>query len=764
MDIKCLKKESKKIMYTVGPQKFVIILPTRMNNKHIVRPLNIIDGYEWLCQINKSIEYDMTIDNILDIINKEYLKYNKKNIPSNGKIKSSLNTRNIDQSDNIDNIEEFIEYKKKLEQKYKNSENKPTNKTEKNLIFSNNESIKILLNEYFNLLKKYSDIKISLVDDDIYIWNLKFCKLNGSKNIIQMKKLKELYGYQYIEINLKFNQNLYPSYPPYIELIRPILLDNFMFKLTQLKMINIEYWTPCRSIEFIINKLKKILENNLNIDFNSQSNKIDHNIISHTNLEFLIAKLRSLADKCEDTLDDEEYIKINNIINTPLNYKNAPKSSKTVWESGIGFGSGHEKEWDPKDYIKMCNERCNQIRQIFKNINTYLKTHKSESCFNIINSSIIIPFIISHLDNYKDIGFDVEAYKLIIELLVISACEEGLIIFTNQKNLMYNKLKSIYNDIISAKKITDKLNVQDNNIIDDICINLTQIFSIVDTFIEMKVTKKKDENKGQKKKSKVKNIVELYPKKMEQYRFTDCKFDERFSINTNTLEASRKCAIRLRREMALFNELPISYNSSIFVRIDENNATKMKVLITGPDNTPYDSGCFIFDVHTPSEYPNCNPKMLFVNNGSKRFNPNLYNCGKVCLSLLGTWGTNQWNNKTSTLYQLFISVQSQILVENPYFNEPGYEKYTGENGKKRSEEYNDNIRAYTTQHAIYELLQYPDAYPEFKDVIIEHFKLKKKYISNMLDKWIDMASNKHKNNIINLTEKINTELKKLSNQ
>ena len=748
MDIKCLKKESKKIMYTVGPQKFLIVLPTRINNKHVVRPLNIIDGYEWLCQINKSIEYNMTIENILDIINKEYIRRNKKNIPNNSKIKSSQNTDQL-------YIEQLIEYRKKLEQKYKNSENQsisPSVDVKKNQIFSNNESIKILLNEYFNLSKKYSDVKISLVNDDIYIWNLKFCELNGKKNITQMKKLKELYGYQYIEINLKFNQNLYPNYPPCIELVRPIILDNFMFKLTQLKMINIEYWTPCRSIEFIINKLKKILENNLNIDFNSWSNEICSNIVSHAHLEFLIAKLKSLVDECEDTLDDEKYIKINSIINITSNYKNESNLSKTVWKSGIGFGSGREKAWNPDDYIKMCNERNNQIRNIFKKINTYLKTHKSESCFNIINLSIVIPFIISHLDNYKDIGFDVEAYKLIIELIVISACKEGLVIFTNQKNLLYNKLKNIYQNIINTKKITDKLNDQNNNIIDDIYINLTQIFSSVDPLIETKI-----ENSGNKK-AKVKNVVEFYPKKMEKYRFIDCEFDDRFSINTNIFKASKKCAIRLRREMSLFNELPINYNSSIFVRIDENNATKMKVLITGPDNTPYDSGCFIFDVHTPSEYPNCNPKMLFVNHGKKRFNPNLYECGKVCLSLLGTWGTNQWNNKISTLSQLFISVQSQILVENPYFNEPGYERETGKSGQKESEKYNDNIRAYTIQHAIYELLQYPDAYPEFKDVIIKHFKLKKEYINNMLNKWIDMASDKHKNNIINLTQKINNKL------
>ena len=40
-------------------------------------------------------------------------------------------------------------------------------------------------------------------------------------------------------------------------------------------------------------------------------------------------------------------------------------------------------------------------------------------------------------------------------------------------------------------------------------------------------------------------------------------------------------------------------------------------------------------------------------NGTVRFNPNLYHCGKVCLSLLGTWEGaqgEQWN-ETSTILQ-----------------------------------------------------------------------------------------------------------------
>ena len=67
----------------------------------------------------------------------------------------------------------------------------------------------------------------------------------------------------------------------------------------------------------------------------------------------------------------------------------------------------------------------------------------------------------------------------------------------------------------------------------------------------------------------------------------------------------------------------------------------------------------------------------------RRFGPNLYADGKVCLSLLGTWDGPKWSPKHSSLYQLLISIQGLILgVEHPYYLEPGH---GGWEGKIRSE-------------------------------------------------------------------------------
>ena len=62
-----------------------------------------------------------------------------------------------------------------------------------------------------------------------------------------------------------------------------------------------------------------------------------------------------------------------------------------------------------------------------------------------------------------------------------------------------------------------------------------------------------------------------------------------------------------------------------------------QLLISGPEGTPYSGGLFLFDVFFPPTYPAGPPQvnLCTTGRGAVRFNPNLYNCGKVCLSILG---------------------------------------------------------------------------------------------------------------------------------
>lgn len=59
---------------------------------------------------------------------------------------------------------------------------------------------------------------------------------------------------------------------------------------------------------------------------------------------------------------------------------------------------------------------------------------------------------------------------------------------------------------------------------------------------------------------------------------------------------------------------------------------------------------------------------------------NLYEEGKVCLSILGTWAGDKnemWSAARSSLLQAFVSIQGLVLVKEPWFCEPAYEKLRG---------------------------------------------------------------------------------------
>ncbi|XP_039757629.1 baculoviral IAP repeat-containing protein 6 isoform X2 [Pararge aegeria] len=198
---------------------------------------------------------------------------------------------------------------------------------------------------------------------------------------------------------------------------------------------------------------------------------------------------------------------------------------------------------------------------------------------------------------------------------------------------------------------------------------------------------------------------------------------------------------RLAQEAAtLATSLPLSYSSSVFVRTDTDRLDVMKVLITGPSDTPYANGCFILDVYFPAEYPAVPMLINLETTGrhSVRFNPNLYNDGKVCLSVLNTWHgrpEEKWNAHTSSFLQVLVSIQSLILVPEPYFNEPGYERSRGTRvGNSASLEYNSNIYQACVRWAMLDHLRAPESC--FKEVIQTHFWIKRNEIMQTVANWI----------------------------
>lgn len=194
----------------------------------------------------------------------------------------------------------------------------------------------------------------------------------------------------------------------------------------------------------------------------------------------------------------------------------------------------------------------------------------------------------------------------------------------------------------------------------------------------------------------------------------------------------------LRRMRIEFTTLSTALPPTIKITVLESNYAFSKFLIVGPDDTPYEGGFFLFDMKLPADYPNTSPSVTFLTTGggAVRFNPNLYNNGKVCLSLLGTWEGERWNPAISNINQVLQSICYLIFVPEPYYNEPGYDGRQGHPDVDRaSKQYTENIRQYTLQHAILDHLVSPDN--EFGDIIKQMLrnnwsKMKQTYL-----KWCD---------------------------
>ena len=128
---------------------------------------------------------------------------------------------------------------------------------------------------------------------------------------------------------------------------------------------------------------------------------------------------------------------------------------------------------------------------------------------------------------------------------------------------------------------------------------------------------------------------------------------------------------RIRKEHAMLsNALP----PGIWVRTWADRLDLLRILIVGPRGTPYELAPFVLDIHLPDAYPTKPPEVHFHSwtFGVGRINPNLYEEGTVCLSILGTWPEGEkheaWNPAKSSVLQVVVSLLGLVLVAEPYYS------------------------------------------------------------------------------------------------
>uniref|UniRef100_A0A158R584 UBIQUITIN_CONJUGAT_2 domain-containing protein n=1 Tax=Syphacia muris TaxID=451379 RepID=A0A158R584_9BILA len=477
-----------------------------------------------------------------------------------------------------------------------------------------------------------------------------------------------------------------------------------------------------------------------------------------------------------------------------------PVQSQSYWAKGTGFGSGTtQQQWnvdlhvmrrkaDERNVTYLLQVLANYICpcDVLSNFESTLSTTGSETdletvspaddsgleyeVIQLLERSCLFPTIWSYLrnDSVLDISKHVDVYDAVIRFIgaftlsapvynhegvdvvnrILSASESGVTMLTMLKKLN-DCIHAYLNKITQSSEEIQSLADDEAKNGEEGLIRLSPLIlrtcAILSKRVGNEPVETRDDKKG------VLTVEEMYTNMMRKLQFETVPFfnEERripfhyenslpgISFSASTAKRTRRLAQEI---VTLSNSLPLSLSSSVFVRAAEERIDAMKVLITGPADTPYMNGCFEFDVWFPTEYPNM-PMLINLEttgNHTVRFNPNLYNDGKVCLSVLNTWHgrpEERWNPETSSFLQVIVSMQSLILVSEPYFNEPGYERSKcTETGQQASLEYDSNIRQATVKWAMLEMIRHPPI--AFEDIVRKHFWFKRHEITSQITNWI----------------------------
>ncbi|XP_027086856.1 probable ubiquitin-conjugating enzyme E2 23 [Coffea arabica] len=238
------------------------------------------------------------------------------------------------------------------------------------------------------------------------------------------------------------------------------------------------------------------------------------------------------------------------------------------------------------------------------------------------------------------------------------------------------------------------------------------------------------------------------------FDITKDPYDHYFRGTNEQNNASRKWLRKVQQDWNILqNNLP----EGIFVRVYEDRMDLLRAVIVGAYGTPYQDGLFFFDFHLPLEYPDV-PPSAYYHSGGWRINPNLYEEGKVCLSLLNTWtgrGNEVWDPSSSSILQVLVSLQGLVLNSKPYFNEAGYDKQIGTaEGEKNSLSYNENTFLLNCKTMMYLIRKPPK---DFEELVQQHFRRRgycilkacdtymKGYLIGSLTKDASISSNTHAN-------------------
>lgn len=512
------------------------------------------------------------------------------------------------------------------------------------------------------------------------------------------KDIYEKYG-EYIEFRLIINEQVYPIQPPKLEYIGTIPLTmQLLLTLENLSILTQSKWSTLTTFDILIVKLAEQIENNL----------------------------RAHIDENEDTTYKEykEYNKklysiMPHIQLLPINIVLPEKLIRSsIIATGIGYGTSKTSDWDWKAHEQKQLEKQKNMITYLQSINNII--NKIDDPY--INYSPFISVIITWINEFAILEYETKKdlymviFKCLFNLINKNISQEHINIISKKLDIILMEINQIeYIDKLAALyKSRADVNIEDTYV-EQTCLTCDEAYTQQMIILTDKYN------------TMVLDIDSHYYKKKEQNGKTN--------YTSKTLQ-------RILKEIKSVQGTGLPKNPLIHYIYDDSEIQYGTFIIAGPVDTPYENGLFLFDIYYPPEFPNVPPhvQLKTTGSGSVRFNPNLYACGKVCLSLLGTWSGPAWTPQ-STLYQILVSISALILIDKPYFNEPGYEAdMNTERGRSLSKTYNEKLMPSTIEWAMVDMIRNPPH--GYEEIIKTHFKYKSSNISETINKWLNECTNK----------------------
>lgn len=130
--------------------------------------------------------------------------------------------------------------------------------------------------------------------------------------------------------------------------------------------------------------------------------------------------------------------------------------------------------------------------------------------------------------------------------------------------------------------------------------------------------------------------------------------------------------IRTKRIAGDIRLLGKSNNEEYSFAYNPDDISTLYCTIYGPTGSCYEGCILYFIINLPTDYLISPPIFKFITPINKRFHPNLYAEGKVCLTILNTWrSANVTGWTTATTIESILTTIRSMLHDNPITEEPG---------------------------------------------------------------------------------------------